>query len=89
LVTFFCILIETLWDGVGAVQVYNSLTGIPLKTSNEKGFSKPLMIVVMLTLIVVATFTQLLVSWERKKLKHNTFGLTDNYEVNNKFDWKL
>jgi hypothetical protein len=71
---------EILWDGVGAVQVYDRLTGIPVEVSDKKGFSKITMISVLLTLVVVATVTQILVLCERKKITSISWD-----QVNNKY----
>jgi uncharacterized membrane protein len=62
-------LIEILWNGVGAIQLHNSLTGIPMETTNKKGFSGIMLDIVYLIVLVVATFTKLMVICQRKKMK--------------------
>ena len=81
--TFFFVLIEIIWNGVGATQLHNSLTGIPLKITNKKGFSGVMLNVVYITVLIVAIFTQLLVFFERRKIKYDPFNLTNNQKVIN------
>jgi len=61
-------LIEILWNGVGAIQLHNSLTGIPMETTNKKGFSGIMLDIVLLIVLVIMSFTKLLVFCERRKM---------------------
>ena len=71
-------MIEILWNGVGAIQLHNSLTGIPMEITNKKGFSGIMLVIVYLIVLVVATFTKLLVICERRKIKNVRTDLKNN-----------
>jgi hypothetical protein len=79
--TFLLILIEILWNGVGAIQLYNSLTGIPIGITNGKGFSGVMLNALQLIVLVVATLTQLLLFFERRKLKKELGHLMSGNKV--------
>ena len=74
-------MIELLWNGVGAIQLHNKLTGIPMDVTNKKGFSGVMLNTMHLIVLEVATVTQLLVWWERRKMKHKPTDLMSNNEV--------
>ena len=71
-------MIEILCDGVGAIQLHNILTGIPMEVTNKKGFSGIMLHIVYMIVLVVATLTKLLVICERKKMTDVPGDLQNN-----------